>query len=227
MSLYLWINVLSFAGPFFLSFDKKVHFYKHWKTVLPGIVIVGAGFVACDVYFTENGIWGFNPDYLSGITIFNLPLEECLFFFTVPYACLFIYEVVKAYFPTFRPAQFSYYFSLVFTLTALILGIYFHENWYTFYALLGAGILNWVVYFGFTPKWYPYFIVAFIITQVPFLMVNGVLTGAVTPDPVVWYNEEHIMGPRIYTIPVEDIFYNFFMLFSVAVIHELLKKKLN
>lgn len=227
MSLYLWINVLSFAGPFLLSFDKKVHFYTHWKTLFPAILVVGTGFIAWDIYFTENGIWGFNPDYLSGITIINLPIEECLFFFTVPYACVFIYEVMKAYFPKFRPAQLAYGFSFVFTLTAISLALIFSQNWYTFYALLGAGLLNWIIYFGWTPKWYPYFVISFIITMIPFLIVNGVLTGAVTPEPVVWYNENHIMGPRIVTIPVEDIFYNFFMLFPVVGIHEWLKGKRN
>lgn len=225
MSLYLWINVLSFAGPFLLSFDKKVHFYTHWKTLFPAILVVGTGFIAWDIYFTENGIWGFNPDYLSGITIINLPIEECLFFFTVPYACVFIYEVMKAYFPTFRPAQLAYGFSFVFTLTAISLALVFSQNLYTFYALLGAGLLNWIIYFGWTPKWYPYFVISFIITMIPFLIVNGVLTGAVTPEPVVWYNENHIMGPRVVTIPVEDIFYNFFMLFPVVGIHEWLKVK--
>lgn len=226
MSFYLWINVFSLLGPFILSFDKKVRFYTHWKTVFPSILIVGAGFIAWDVYFTEQGIWGFNPQHLTGITLFNLPIEECLFFFTVPYACVFIYEVVKGYLPKFIPKRFSYYFSLLFTIISIVLAIYFHENWYTFYALLGAGIINWIVYFGFTPKWYPYFIVAFLFTQIPFLIVNGILTGATTPEPVVWYNEQHIMGPRIYTIPVEDVFYNFFMLFSIVVIHEWLRKKI-
>ena len=225
MSLYLWINVLSFAGPFLLSFDKKVHFYTHWKTLFPAVLVVGTGFIAWDIYFTENGIWGFNPDYLSGITIINLPIEECLFFFTVPYACVFIYEVMKAYFPKFRPAQLAYGFSFVFTLTAISLALVFSQNWYTFYALLGAGLLNWIIYFGWTPKWYPYFVISFIITMIPFLLVNGVLTGAVTTEPVVWYNENHIMGPRVVTIPVEDIFYNFFMLFPVVGIHEWLKVK--
>lgn len=223
MSLYLWINVLSFAGPFLLSFDRKVHFYTHWRTLFPAIFLVGAGFIAWDVYFTREGIWGFNPEYLSGIQVFNLPLEECLFFFTVPYACVFIYEVIKAYFPSFRPLHFSYYFSLLFTITAITLAIIYRENWYTFSALLGAGVLNWVIYFGWTPKWYPFFIVAFLVTMLPFLVVNGILTGAATPEPIVWYNAQHIMGPRIVTIPVEDIFYNFFLLFPIVGIHEWLK----
>lgn len=226
MSLYLTIIILSLLGPLVLSFDKKVHFYTHWKTIFPAILIVGAIFIAWDIYFTENGIWGFNPDYLSGIYFYNLPLEECLFFFVVPYACVFIYEVVKAYFPAFQPLQFSYVFAFIFSISAIILSIVFRENWYTFSALLGAGVLNLIIYFGWTPKWYPHFVVAFIITTIPFLIVNGVLTGAATPEPIVWYSEDHIMGPRIVTIPVEDIFYNFLMLFPIVGIHEWLKGKL-
>ena len=41
--------------------------------------------------------WGFNNDYLLGIYLFNLPLEEILFFITVPYACVFIYECLNVY----------------------------------------------------------------------------------------------------------------------------------
>ncbi|PKR82229.1 lycopene cyclase domain-containing protein [Brumimicrobium salinarum] len=224
MSLYLWINLLSLAGPFLLSFDKKVHFYTHWKTLFPAILVVGSLFIAWDVFFTDIGVWGFNPEYLSGIHFFNLPIEECMFFFTIPYACVFIYECVKAYFPKFRPVQFSYFFSLLFTITCLVLGIIFYDNWYTSVALIGAGLINWIVYFGFTPRWHPFFIVAFLITQVPFLIVNGVLTGVATDAPVVWYNEKEIIGLRVLSIPIEDIFYNFFMLFSVVILHEYLGK---
>jgi lycopene cyclase domain-containing protein len=226
MSLYLWINILSFIGPFLLSFDKKVHFYTKWKTILPAILIVGCVFITWDVFFTAHGIWGFHDNYLSGIHLFNLPIEECLFFFTVPYACLFIYEVIKAYFPKFKGYQLSYLFALAFTLVAVILAIIYMENWYTFSALLSAGLINWIVYFGYTPKWYSYFLVAFIITQIPFLLVNGILTGAVTENPVVWYNENHIIGLRIFTIPIEDVFYNFTMLFPIVVLHEYFDKRL-
>ena len=226
MSLYLWINILTISGPLILSFDKKVHFYKHWKTLLPAILIVAIGFIVWDIYFTENEIWGFNPEYLSGIYIFNLPLEECLFFFTIPYACVFIYEVIKAYFPHFRPIKTAYLFALIFTVLSVTLSVIYKENWYTFYALLSAGILNWIIYFGWTPKWYPHFMTSFIITIIPFLIVNGILTGAVTANPVVWYNEAHIIGLRIFSIPIEDLFYNFSMLFTTVLIHENLKKRM-
>lgn len=220
MSLYLWINILSFAGPFFLSFDKKVAFFKKWKTLFPGIIIVGIIFLIWDQYFTENLIWGFNKAYLTGIYFGDLPLEECLFFFTVPYACVFIYECLKAYIPVLKITGFVYVFSLFFSLTGIVLAIVFSENWYTFWALLLASLLNLVVFFGFSFKWYNHFVFAFLIAFIPFLIVNGILTGGFTDEPIVWYNENHIMGARIGTIPVEDNYYNLLMLLPIVLIHE-------
>src|SRR6478609_5864849 len=94
---YLLLNLLSVLFPFLLSFDKKVAFYKHWRYLFPAIFITGVFFIAWDMLFTAKGIWSFNPHYITGIYIYNLPLEEVLFFLCVPYACVFIYEVMNAY----------------------------------------------------------------------------------------------------------------------------------
>ena len=223
MSLYLWINVLIIVLPLLLSFGKKVRFYYHWKTLFPAVLIIGSIFISWDIYFTDIGIWGFNPDYLIGISFFNIPIEECIFFFTIPYAFVFIYELVKAYFPNFRPVQFSYYFSLLFTITAVVLAVIYHDHRFTFSVLLSVGVINWVVYFGYTPRWYPYFIVAFYIAQVPLLIVNGLLSEVAADTSVIWYNESEIMGVRIFSIPVEVMFYNFLLLFSIVIVHEFLR----
>lgn len=225
MSLYLWINILTLAGPLALSFDKKVAFYKHWKALFPALLLVGTAFLIWDEYFTQHGIWGFNPSYLSGVYLGHLPLEEILFFFTVPYACVFIFACIEAYFPKIEAHQFGYIFASMYTFTAMFLGIYFIDNWYTSWALIVSGILNGVFYFAKTPSWYPKFALAFVVALLPFLVVNGILTGFFTPEPVVWYNENHIMGPRIGTIPVEDMFYNFFMLFGIMLIYMTLRSQ--
>src|SRR5574343_1338787 len=88
MSLYAWIIVGTIVGPFCLSFDKKVHFYTYWKALFPALLLIGTVFLLWDEYFTINKIWGFNNDYLSGIYISHLPLEEVLFFLRRPPRCM-------------------------------------------------------------------------------------------------------------------------------------------
>lgn len=73
-------------------------------------------------------------------------------------------------------------------------------------------------------EWYGWFIISFLVALIPFLIVNGILTGAITPKPIVWYSEDHIVGWRIITIPVEDIYYNMTLLLPITAIFEFLKK---
>ena len=93
MSLYFWVITLSFIGPFLLSFDKKIAFYKNWRFLLPSILLVALFFICWDEWFTKMGIWGFNPKYIQGIYGGHLPLEEILFFIVIPYNCLFVFNI--------------------------------------------------------------------------------------------------------------------------------------
>src|SRR5690554_1592422 len=54
-------------------------------------------------------------DGLTGLLFFNLPIEEVLLFFTIPFASVFVYELIKAYFSKYSSVRVSYYFSLLFT----------------------------------------------------------------------------------------------------------------
>ena len=227
MSLYFWILLGTISGPFLLSFDKKVHFYTGWKHLFPAMLVVAIAFIVWDEFFTQWGIWGFTDEYLQGIYLGNLPLEECLFFLLVPYACVFIYEVLRAYFPTVTLRAFSHYFAIVFTVAGLTLGAVYSEQAYTASACLISALLTIGIYFVFKVKWYGNFVFAFLVAIIPFLIVNGILTGGFTPEPVVWYNSDHNMGLRIFTIPAEDLFYNYCMLLPVVGIYEWLKARGN
>lgn len=227
MSLYAWVILATILGPFILSFDKKVHFYTYWKALFPSLLIVGSLFLIWDEYFTQMGIWGFNPRYLSGVYLGHLPLEEILFFLAVPYACVFIYEVLKEYFPAVSVKKLGHFFAFAFTLSGLIFGIMHMENWYTASACIISAILTIGFYFVNRVEWYASFALTFIVSLVPFLIVNGILTGSFTDEPVVWYNEEHIIGIRIFTIPLEDVFYNYSMLLPVIALYEYFKKIYN
>lgn len=220
MSLYAWVIIGTIAGPFALSFDKKVAFYKTWKALFPALLLVGTTFLMWDEFFTVNDVWGFTSAYNSGIYIAHLPLEECLFFLVVPYSCVFIHACLKAYFPTFNPVVVGRYFAFTLALSGFYFGAMNSERWYTATACFGAAILITGTYFVAKVEWFNRFALTFLIALIPFLIVNGILTGSITPEPVVWYNEDHIIGWRISTIPFEDIYYNLCMLLPIVWLYE-------
>jgi len=225
MSLYFALMLGSFFGPFFLSFDKKIQFYTYYKFLVPAILIVAIPFIIWDEIFTVWGLWGFNAEHLNGFFIGSLPIEEICFFFVVPYACVFIYEVLQGYFPLLNSEKFARYFSIVFLFLALSLAIFYSDRMYTLVACSMAAILTIFVHFVYRLKWFSRFIITFIVVQVPFFFVNGVLTGMSTENPIVWYNPSEMINVRIVTIPVEDIFYNYAMLILVFVVYNLRKKR--
>lgn len=52
------------------------------------------------------------------------------------------------------------------------------------------------------------FLIAYLIILIPFLVVNGLLTAI----PVVLYNDNENLGIRLYTIPIEDVFYGMLLI---------------
>jgi len=161
--------------------------------------------------FTELGVWGFNEKYVTGQYIFNLPVEEVLFFICIPYACLFTYFVFN------QLIERDYFFphheliSSALIIVSLILGIYFMERAYTSVTFLLTGFFLAYHMLKVRPRYMGRFYFSYLVLLVPFLIVNGTLTGAFTDEPVVWYNNNENTGVRIMTIPVEDIFYGMMM----------------
>ena len=222
MSLYFLILFFSFLFPFALSFDKKVAFYKSWRYLFPSIGVVAFVFIVWDFIFTHYGFWGFNDKYLNGIFLFNLPLEEILFFIIIPYCCLFIYEVVKSYFPNLKLKQTTKFFSLFAVVSGVFLSLFFADNSYTISACILTVLLT-IFSFRYQPN-FSFFVISFIISIIPFVVVNGILTGVATPEPIVWYSESEIIGLRLFTIPLEDFYYSYSLLLSVAIFYERFKR---
>jgi lycopene cyclase domain-containing protein len=221
MYVYLYLNLLVLFFPFIFSFDKRVHFYTYWPYLFPAMAVNALVFMVWDSLFARIGIWGFNPEYLIGIDVFGLPLEEVLFFVTVPYACVFIYEVLNAYISRdwLRPSASA--ISRVLIGLLVVLGLLFLPRLYTsvtcfFLSLVLAGHL-----LLFRNKVLGRFYLAYLVSLVPFLLVNGVLTAM----PIVWYNNAYNLGVRLYSIPVEDAIYSMAMLLLTITVYELLKQK--
>ena len=96
--LYFFTHLMAFIPVFLLSFDKKVAFYKTWKSLFPALLIVSVVFWLWDIVKTDYEVWGFNPRYYTFL-LGNLPIEEWLFFITFPFCSVFIYECLNKYFP--------------------------------------------------------------------------------------------------------------------------------
>lgn len=218
---YLIINILAVLPPFLLSFDKKVAFYKQFYRLFPSIIVTAIIFVGWDVFFTKDGVWGFNKRFLTGVNFFNLPVEEVMFFFTIPYACIFTYEVYKAYFPNHSlTIKLTNVISVLLSIVLFILGIYFLDRIYTSITFIGTATLLIIPKILRITVFLRYFFPTYLIILVPFFLVNGLLTGTMMDEPVVWYNSNEIIGVRLLTIPVEDIVYGFLLLYVNLIFYE-------
>ena len=222
---YFYLHLFTFIPVFALSFDRRVHYYTEWRKLLPGILIIGAFFILWDVFFTARGVWGFNHQYLSGIFWLGLPVEEWLFFLTVPFACVFIYECLNYYVKRDLLAPAEKWITLILIPTFLLVGLLHWSHMYTFttFTLSGLFLLYHYIYMDGTYR--SRFYLAYLVVWIPFLLVNGVLTGGYTQEPVVIYNPEEYLGIRVTSVPLDDSVYNFLLLFSITTLFEFFRKK--
>lgn len=182
-------------------------------------------FLIWDIYFTYLGVWGFNEQYLTGIGWAGLPIEEYLFFLLIGFCCLFLYESMNYWIKIKTPEKrFGYLFIAVASLNLILAFLNIHKA-YTFSALGLNGLVIFIIYW--LARWFPWkkFFVGYIISFIPFTIVNGILTGGFTPAPVVWYNEAEILGYRIFSIPIEDSQYMMLMMTLSIVMYEWCKRR--
>ena len=213
---YVWINLGTIIFPFLLSFDRKVHFYRKWPWLFWGMLATAAFFLAWDVYFTHLGVWGFNERYCS-FYLMGLPAGEWLFFFTVPYACIFTHECLRAYFPKDSFKRLDLPLSILLGPICFLIGLWHLDRAYTSWTfLLSGGLVS--LHYCLVPNTYrTYFYRSYLVCLLPFALVNGILTGYFNEEPVVLYHDGHnlagYLGSRFLSIPYDDFIYGFLLLF--------------
>ncbi|WP_417444484.1 lycopene cyclase domain-containing protein [Joostella sp.] len=226
--LYLLLDVFSFLIPFLYSFERKrLHFIQYWKPYFAAIILVGVFFVGWDIYFTIEDVWGFNDRYLVGIDIFHLPIEEWLFFLLIPYASNFIHYSLLYFFPSPRlGAKTVKYISALLFLVAVSVAI---TNYNKIYTLCSFGLFSLLMFLQIIRNYSVLrrYLLSFLIILIPFYIVNSWLTGSFTDEPIVYYNDMENLGIRVGTIPVEDFFYCFSLLYGSVLLFEYFKRTNN
>jgi lycopene cyclase domain-containing protein len=224
---YLILDILIILFPFLLSFKWKFAYYRYYKALFPAIAIVGLGYIIWDSIVTARGDWWFNYDYLSGISIIGLPIEEILFFVVVPYSCIFIYENLEHFIPD-KTIRYNKWFYIGLVVLFILGGIAFYHQDYTILALMSCAFFFIIAVWRFpdilqSRNYWLYIL----ISMIPFIIFNYLLTST----PIVLYKPDAIWGGdglwngRFLTIPLEDFFYNFSMLSFYLVVYLYFKKR--
>lgn len=216
---YLLFNIIILAGPLFLSFEKKVRFAQKWKYALPSILVVLAPFVIWDILVTGKH-WWFNTNYTSGFKILELPIEEWLFFITVPFACLFIWEIFSTLLPR-TDFPFAKFF------TWLLLPLFFLGFYFVIIAKYYTGIV--IIVFSITllidillktnvlrdkRVWFFMLII---------LALTLVFNFYLTARPVVLYETSVLLNFYIFTIPIEDFIYGLSLILLNVIVYKKFK----
>lgn len=216
----LLLLVIFIVIPVIFSIKREDQYLNKLKYLLPSIIFTGVIFVIWDIRFTELRIWEYNPDFISGIKIKNLPLEKWFFFIAIPFCSVYIYEFLNGKTTRFENPNVFVAISLVLLVVFGGVAYFFRQNLYTFFTFFLLAI-----YFGYTifrnnfKKNYPRFYISFLVALIPFLLLRGVLTTL----PLIIFNSAHITNIHIFTIPIEDLGYFFLLHLMNVTIYEYLK----
>lgn len=217
---YLLLNVLILTGPLVMSFEKQIRFIDKWRYAWPAIVIAAIPYLIWDS-LAAGTHWWFNEKYILGWRLASLPLEEWLFFFTVPFAALFSWEVIRFHYSHDRKVHFMRRVRYaIYSLQLFGLLFFAYGKEYTGLMLIFLGAAAIVDRILKTNLLLRSSIFIYLAVLSGFILIfNGYLTGR----PVVLYGEAYQLGLRIGTIPIEDFGYGISLILLVTILYEKFK----
>ena len=219
---YLLFNIAIIAGPLYFASRVKYGFRKYLWTALKSVVIASVPFLIWDALVTGSH-WSFNTSYTLSIRMFNLPPGELLFFITVPFACIFTWEmIVRNTTDKIYPIDSSIrtVSLLLISLSVMFLILDMIYTGLVFISLTAALTLDILLRARLyrRKQFFIYIILIVIFT----LVFNGYLTAR----PIVLYGEQYQIGLRIMTIPVEDFAYGISLMYFSTILFEFFKRSL-
>lgn len=89
-----------------LEFVLGARVYRRFRSLLYALVPVVVVFSVWDIIGIVREHWSYNPRYVTGVRlIFDMPLEELVFFVVIPVCGLLTYEAVGRVLERLRPQQ--------------------------------------------------------------------------------------------------------------------------
>jgi lycopene cyclase domain-containing protein len=202
--LYSIITLAVLALPVAFSFEGRVHFWTHWPAAGAALALTGVLYLFWNSLAVRRGDWTFNPKYAGALRLFHLPVGGVLFLVAVPYASLFLFEMVRSSFssewwPVARTPLLAG--ALVFVVAAWL----FRHHGFTLITMVSAVIflstlaLTHPGLAGRSEFW------IWLGACFVGLAVVCWLTAAL---PILWYNPKAFTGLKIGPVPLEDFIYN-------------------
>ncbi len=202
---YLIFNLAVIAGPLALTLLPGPTNMTHRLGAVAYALLASLPFLVWDLAVTDRH-WWFNEAYTLP-RIAGLPPGEWLYFITVPFACLYSWEML------FKPDNVNgsrleargWLYPLIWLLAPLGVWLFWIGREYTGLATLAFALVAALDFGGRRLLTHPRLPLFALFLAALILVFNGYLTGR----PVVLYDEQYQLGIRIITIPLEDFVFGF------------------
>jgi len=96
---YLAIEVVVLSFFLLLESILDLALWKSWRHQAAFFLVTGVVALSWDSFAIWRGHWTFDPRFLVGVQVGNLPLEEVFFAVIVPYVVLVIHGAVQKFCP--------------------------------------------------------------------------------------------------------------------------------
>jgi isorenieratene synthase len=213
---YLLFDLAILLPPLALSLAFPAVFAQRWGAALTAIAAAALPFIAWDALVAGRH-WWFNEAFVLGPRIAGLPIEEVLFFVSVPFACLFTWQsAFTREAATGRP-RLRWLYALPWLAAPLGVALFATGREYTGLTLLALAAvagLDRLLATGLLLR--PHFLGFLVAVLVLTTLCNGYLTWR----PVVLYEPRYQLDFRVGTIPIEDFGYGIALVVLVVILYE-------
>ncbi len=150
-------------------------------------------------------------------------ITKWIFLISFVLVFLFLYKFVKSRVRGNLSPQMTYAISLIFVVSTIIIALLYRKEFISFLAFGLAGLVYWIVYFGYTPKWSPSFITTFFFIFLPVSLANFI--SIQDSIPIFSLNQYDLSGLHILSIPLELFYLEFLLSYVGVIIFETIKQK--